>query len=73
MKQTLQVTWENGTIEDFDVYCGQSKYARRLPKKVGQALVNKKARAVLLYDGKPRTAIEISGRYYMRIMEDEHA
>lgn len=65
--QTLIVTFNTGTQEQIAVACGSAKNARRLPARIGRALKERKATAVLDYDNKPRTAVIVSGRYYMRL------
>ena len=66
--QTLIVTFNDGSKESVSVACGSAKGARRLPARIGRALKERTASAVLAYDGKPRTAVVVSGRFYMRVL-----
>lgn len=65
--QTLNITFNNGATEHIGVECGSAKNARRLPARIGWALIRGEARAILAYDNKPRKAVEVAGRFYMRM------
>lgn len=65
--RTLTLTHSDGHSQRVSVYCGSAKWARKLPRGAGRALVEGRATAVLDYDGLPRTAILNRGSYYMRI------
>ena len=64
--RVLLVTRADGSTESILVRCGAAYGARRLPARIGRALASGAASAVLDYDGRPRTAVRTSGRYYMR-------
>lgn len=66
--RTLIVTHADGSIENVPVFCGTSMGARRIPARIGRAMVAGTASAVLDYDGKPRRAI-FRGRYFIRTVQ----
>ena len=68
-ERTLTVTHEDGATEDIPVFCGSHRGARRLPRRVGRALVAGTATATLDYDGETRTAVQRGGEYYMRLVD----
>jgi len=67
--RTLHITHSDGRTEAVPVRCGSDWSGRRLPARIGRALIDCTATAVLDYDGQPRAAIESGGRYYMRTMD----
>lgn len=69
--QILRVEYENGGAEYVDVACGNSIGGRRLPTRIGESLIDGKARAWLEYDGRERSAVLHNGTYYMRV-RDQH-
>jgi hypothetical protein len=70
VRRTLRVTHNDGSTEQVRIWCGSNYAARRLPARIGRALVAGTATAVLDYDGLQRTAIrgEINGEYYTRVV-----
>ena len=67
MIRTLTINHKTGATEQIQVGCGSSKGARRLPARIGRALLNGEATATLEYDGRARRAVYTGSRYYMRL------
>lgn len=69
MTRVLTVTHLDGTVERVPILCGSNQSARRVPPRIGRAVAEEGATAVLDYDNKPRSVVRVGNNYYTRIKE----